>query len=286
MILLNANTPVLYTANLVYHCYAAPATSSDGGKPLSQFQQAANFSNVGLFIDDHPHFSMRVEPQPNTHIDAISMLFVAVEALATIALQGSRGRTPMTLFYHPLVDFELIPKYPATEVMNEVAILCIYYGVENMARLRDYRESYLGCEWDHVEVATIRIGDRDSRYRAKQTHDGVDDLPIPPTIAIPAGFLRTDDQPYFSYPHDASPLDITAVFITVMNALMRLSWMSSTDRVGPCWTEAGPAWDASIILRESNPPRRQPLILEVRWVLKSLRLVPDYMRRNGRWAEL
>ncbi|KAI4280560.1 MAG: hypothetical protein L6R38_004356 [Xanthoria sp. 2 TBL-2021] len=232
---------------------------------------------------------MRVRPQPNTRIDAIPMFYVAVEALATIALQGPRGRTPTVLFRlsrYPAVAIDLIPKYPATDMTNEVATLCIYYGIEDMARHRDYRESYLGCEWDHIEVATIRVWSPARSSRADQPQDGADDPSLGDTITNLTALLRTNLQPHFFYPYDASELDTTLVFITVMNALMRFSWMSIADPVGQCWIEPGPAWDASIVLSENNLPRSRPPILEVRWVLETLRLVPTHMRQSRRWAEL
>lgn len=216
------------------------------------------------------------------------MFYVAAEALATIALQGLRGRTRTVLFRlsrYPAVAIGLIPKYPATDMTNEVATLCIYYGIEDMARHREHRESYLSCEWDHVGVATIRVWSRARNSRAYQPHDGADDPSIGDTMTNMTALLRPDVQPHFFYPYNASQLDVTLVFITVMNALMRFSWMSIADPVGQYWTEPGPAWDAFIVL-PNNLPRSRPPVLEVRWVLETLRLVPSHMRQSRRWAEL
>lgn len=101
---------VLYLVALVYRCNATPAIPL---QPPDQLQQATNSSNADLFTNNHPDFSVRVPSQPNIKIEAAAMFFVTVEALATITLQGSRGRTASTLFHlekYPNVDIDLISK--------------------------------------------------------------------------------------------------------------------------------------------------------------------------------
>ncbi|CAO1603581.1 hypothetical protein XANCAGTX0491_007163 [Xanthoria calcicola] len=100
---------------------------------------------------------------------------------------------------------------------NDVVTLCIYYSKGDMARHRDYPGSYLSCEWDHVEVATIRVCSQSPNSRANRCHDGADEPSIGDTITNSVAPLRTDVQPRFFYPSNASQLDITLVFITVMN---------------------------------------------------------------------
>ena len=115
---------VVYTNTLVYCCSAAPAMFASAGKPPHQALQATRFSSVGLLTDDYLLFSMSVRPQPDTRVDALSRVFIAVEALATIALQVPRGRTPQVFFRlsgYPTVAVNFSPKHPATDMTNELA---------------------------------------------------------------------------------------------------------------------------------------------------------------------
>lgn len=90
----------------------------------------------------------------------------------------------------------------------------------------------------------------------------------------------------FCPPDNAAPLDVALVFITVTNALVRFSGMNSHDPVGQCYTEPGPAWDASIFLPGGVAPPGRPPLLRVRWTLGNVRLIPEWMRRKQRFAEV
>ena len=124
MMLSHDITSVVYTITLVYCCFAASAMSSSAGKPPLLALQATRFSSVGLLTDDYLLFSMSVRPQPDTRVDALSRIFIVVEALATIALQVPRGRTPQVFFRlsgYPTVAVNFSPKHPATDMTNELA---------------------------------------------------------------------------------------------------------------------------------------------------------------------
>ncbi|KAL8834573.1 MAG: hypothetical protein Q9170_003701 [Blastenia crenularia] len=275
---------VLCTAAFVYLSNAAPTAILDDRRSL--LQPAANISNVDLVTDDHPHFTMTVYPKDNTHIESISLLMNAVDALAIIALKDPRGRSPATHFHlpgYPIATIDLWPKRLATDVVNEVATLCIYYGIEDMVRNKDQREATFSCEWDHVEVAEVVI--RESPRTVQHLNEK---LAKPSTIdnsnltaPIPNAL-----QPDFFYIRGASNLDVSLVFITIMNALLRFSRMGSSAIVGPCWTDPGPAWDSSMVFPGNGPIRRQPPFLQVIWVIKTLKLVPNFMLQNRRFAEL
>ncbi|KAL8789166.1 MAG: hypothetical protein Q9213_001273 [Squamulea squamosa] len=285
MIFLKTITLTLFVAALVYHCHAAPAISSNVEDQPLRFQQASNFSSTRSLTDRHPHFTIRVNPVRNTQIDTISMLFIALDALTIVALRGPRSRIQARSFRladYPAVAIDLIPKHPAATVTDEVVDQCIYYGIEDIVRHEDYRETTLICEWDQLEVARLRVWNRSPRAEHLQNLSGPS---MPDTTTNANASLSATLRPQFFYPQNAAHLDQTLVFITVMNAIMRFSWLGR-DPVGQRWTDPGPGWDASFVIGPNNPPRAFPPILEPRWVIQTLRLVPECMRRNGRWSEL
>ncbi|KAL8885371.1 MAG: hypothetical protein Q9215_006764 [Flavoplaca cf. flavocitrina] len=71
-----------------------------------------------------------------------------------------------------------------------------------------------------------------------------------------------------------------------MNSLVRFSRMNSHDPVGQCYTETGPAWDASISLPGGVAPPGRPAPLRVRWVFETVRLIPEWMPWKQRFAEV
>lgn len=224
MALLKSLFPVLFTAALVEFAITDPATTSGDGNSI--LYQAANLTLLNSVpkINDHGRFSLRVYLM-NTRLNSISMMMNALDALAIISVENQVDRSLGLHFHlpsHPSVRIDVVPDYPARDVLNEVATLCIYYGMADMLKNRRFTEVALGCVWDGVEVAIVSI------TRATSSTTNV----IPNTIVTADDSSSNTLQPSFFYIPDAATLDITVAFMTLMDALVRFSRVSKTDIVG------------------------------------------------------
>ncbi|KAL8728664.1 MAG: hypothetical protein Q9166_005228 [cf. Caloplaca sp. 2 TL-2023] len=269
---------MLLTAALVYQSNAAPATPSKNGDVI--LPQAANLSQV-----DSPaynaHFSMRVRPREDYPVDSLSLFMNAVDALAIIALMDYRTRSPEMQFHspsYPSVIINVNPKPPATDTVNEVATLCIYYGMTDLVKHRQNTEATFDCLWDNVDVAEVVI--RSSDPAATPVSDT--------TTTNLTDSLQDRFQPRFFYIPSAKDLPAAVVFITIMNAIMGFSRYTKTNIIPRCYTDPGPEWDASIVFPDDGPqpPRTPPPYLEYRHGIVALNQAPRYMVQHHRFAEL
>ncbi|KAL8727970.1 MAG: hypothetical protein Q9166_005735 [cf. Caloplaca sp. 2 TL-2023] len=212
------------------------------------------------------------------------MFMNAVDALAILALKEPRSHSSTTHFHIPSsqnIVIDLKPNDPATGVMNQVASMCIYYGIEDIAKHRQYTEVSFSCQWDNVEVATIDIG----RSSAKQH-------PNAAVSSSAANTMNSSDQllaalqPEFWYLPTGRNIDTVTAFITIMNALMGFIYQSNTDVVPRSFTDAGPEWDACLVFPADGPIRTRPPFLEYRWVIGTLRQASRFMLKNRRFATL
>ncbi|KAL8724617.1 MAG: hypothetical protein Q9166_007849 [cf. Caloplaca sp. 2 TL-2023] len=165
--------------------------------------------------------------------------------------------------------------------MNWVASLCIYYGIEDIIRQLVYKEVTILCEWNDIEMVEVSI------RAASPSTDSANAASTPNTTKSTMSLLDTL-QPHFFYVRDAETLDYTVAMITIMYSITFLSRLSKTAVVPQTYTDPGPHWDASILFPGDGPrpPSDQPHFLEYRWVIGTLRLVPNFMIRNRRFAEL
>lgn len=267
--------------------HALPAAPPDDGSSL--LPQSSNFSDIGSVTNlGHPHFSVTVHPEEGTRLESIAMLMNAVDALAAIAVKDQRGRSPRMHFHsraYPSVHIDIEPKGPSTaplsDVSNEVATLCLYYGTVDMIKHQEYKVVTFSCLWDNVEVAVVYI-------------DGTP----PSTAQLPGdtAMSNTTDtvtdpqlnalQPNFFFIDNAKTLGIPLSFVTIMNALKSFFHYGSTEIVPRCFTNPGPEWDASILFFGDGPVRTRPPFLEYRYVIETLRQAPEFMWRSRKFAEL
>lgn len=265
---------LLSAATLTYLSNAAPAAPSKDGID-AVLQQASNFS-----LANHPHFDIRIHPRANMPVNSLSMLVNALDALTAIGLTDHRTRSPPMHFYspgNPHVIIDVNPKRPATTILNELATLCIYYGIADMAGRRQYTEAVFDCLWDNVYVAEVIISNRGRLATASNT-----------TTTGSLKPLGDQFQPRFFYLANAKNIDLATAFVTAMNAIRTFSSRGSTEVVaGYIYTDPGPQWDASIVFPDAHRPvRRLPPYLEYRYVIFSKRLALIYMFEHRRIAEL
>ncbi|KAL8805553.1 MAG: hypothetical protein Q9223_005311 [Gallowayella weberi] len=244
-------------------------------------QQGANLS-ISDSLTARPRFTWKVHIKLNARLDPVPMMMMAADALTIIALRDHRGRSRATNFRHTEgfdIVIDLVPKSPAIDVSNEVAILCIYYGMEDMIRHRQFQECTFACELDDVEVAVVNI------WNESSTPEAVKGSSMTETTNLTQSLLH-DLQPHFSYIDGGADISISVAFVTVMDSIMTLASFRGADVVPPGHTDPGPAWGASVIFPGDGPARRRPPFFEYRYVIDTLNLGLHYMLGHRRSAEL
>lgn len=281
MILFKSSSLVLATAFLVRPSDSAPLTPL--GMDNATIQPSVNFSAVDPLVGNS-HFSVAIYPKHDRPVDSVSMLLSAVLALSAIGLRDMRRRGPAVHYPRSVrssVVIEVKPKPPETTILNEVATLCIYYGIEEMTREKHFTEAVISCGWDDVEVAEVVIWK-------------VDSVAVPEVVSVTTFGTSTEDlqnhfEPVFIYSPGGKTLDTITSFITIMEAIMRCSRYDSaaTLPARSFYTDAGPKWDASVYFPSNlRPSRSDPPFLMVGHVIRALGLVPEFMLEHSRFAEL
>ena len=270
---------VLTTAAFVYRSNAAPATSTQDVNH-GILRQVSNFS-----LGENPSFNMRIIPLETHPVRPNSILVTAVDALTAIGLRDYRAESPpqeMRFQTPPWseVTINVIPKPPTVAILNQLATLCIYYGVANMAEYNEFVEAKFECLWDNINVADVHV-------RKKSPGTAVD---ISPSPLDSTEILTEAIQPQFYYIEDSQPIPANIVFITAMNAIKRFSLKGPNEvMVGDLVTDPGPQWDASIIYPAGpghRSIRRQPPFLKYRYALMSMKPALLFMLQHRRFAEL
>ena len=154
---------ILCIAALSYLPTASAVTINLSERSLLQRPSSnslANFANVTSLSEyPSPHFAAQLG-FGDVRLRSTSLLMNAVEALATLALKdqtaGSSGSHFQADRYSDVV-IDVEPQHPATDVLNEVALLCISYGIGHVIRRREYKNAEITCFWDAVVVALVHF---------------------------------------------------------------------------------------------------------------------------------
>ena len=272
-------TLVLFTAAFAYQSSAAPATfSQDVNHGI--LRQVSNFS-----LGENPSFNMHVIPLERNPVRPTSILVQAVDALTAI---GQRDYTAQSLpqdmrFQTPEwseIAINVIPKPPAVTILNQLATLCIYYGVANMVEHNEFVEAKFVCLWNNVNVADVHVRKRTVRTAAESTPSHVNSTNVF-TEAV---------QTQFFYIEDSQNIPANTVFVTAMNAIKSFSLKGPNEiMTGGLVTDPGPHWDASIIYPAGaghRPTRWQPPFMKYRYALMSMKPALLFMLQHRRFAEL
>ncbi|KAL8788357.1 MAG: hypothetical protein Q9213_001754 [Squamulea squamosa] len=242
MTLLKGIISTLSTAGFVYFSSAIPAPPPKNSHEI--LQQATNVSHLES-LANHAHFTIEVHPRDDERFNLLSMLMNAVDALTAIGLTDPKIRSQAIHFHAPSsphVFINVNPKQPATDVLNEVATLCIFYGVAHLVKHHQYTEAIFNYFWDNAQVADVII----RRSASIETSEVVSTIKAidPPIDGL---------QPHFFYIQDAHNLNTARAFITVMDAIKTFSSPNSAEVLpSSMYTDPGPGWDASILFPTLN----------------------------------
>lgn len=264
---------------------------------ISMLQLPSNSSLADLTASDqHEHFSYALE-FGDTRLPPTSMLMNTVEALATLALRDQTARSTATYFqweHLPDVVIEVAPEYPATDVLNEVSLLCIRWAMTDVIRQKGYNNTSIDCYWDNVVVATARFQPPGYHPLSNTTSA------LAPTAESPGGSVSnssltnaTNDtllaavvDPHFVFTPESRNIRISSVFATIFTVLSAFAFRPNTDVI-PAYTivRTGPEWDTCMLF-DASTIRARPPYFEFRWAIETVRQMPVYLLQQRRMAEL
>ena len=248
-----------------------------------------------LSAPPHPHFRIQIR-SGNIRLRSTSMLMNAIEALAALALKDQTARSSGAHFHferYPDVVIDVVPKRPATDVSNEVSLLCIRWGMTDVIINGIYKDTEVDCLWDSVVVAQVNF-ERSGFQSLLNTTSA-----LAPTAESSGGSVNpsspittTNDTilaavtPSFYFRADSQTLSIPCVFVTTMAVLTAFAYKPNTDPV-ETWAivRTEPEWDTSMLF-EPYLIRARPPFFEYRWAIETVRQMPGFLLQQGRFAEL
>lgn len=243
----------------------------------------------------NPRFDARIG-YGDDRLRSTSLLMNGVDALATLALKDQTARSSGAHFHferYPDVVIDVTPKYPAVDVLNEVALLCIWWGMAVVLRERGYKDAEIDCLWDTVVVAQVNF-ERSGYLSLLNTTNA-----LAPTAKGPGGSVSpsslittTNDTllaavtPGFYFHENSQTLSIPSVFFTTITVLTAFAYYPNTDPV-ETWAivRTGPEWDTSMLF-EPYSIRTRPPFFEYRWAIEAVRQMPGFLLQQRRFAEL
>ena len=262
----------------------------------SSIPSLANINTTHSLIDFPAGFEVRV--RYGDHLfRLIDLLRNGVAALHPLALRDAEARTAGVHYYFRRVGDMVIdvqPTHPATDISNEVALLCIYFGIKASLTDQRYVNARYDCIVDEVEIAHVTIEPARHRLPSKGTKIS------PATVARvrDSGSISTNDlritntslkafTPTFDFRPDGQTMTIAAVFLTAMTAIMHWGLHPKTERLPP-YTAISPGreWDAHLIFVESTPRRVWPPFFESRWAIEMAKQLPFFCAASHVFAEL
>lgn len=253
---------------------AAPATPKNG---IS--------TNTTVNDNPHSHFSFDVFPTP-VHLDPTAVLINGLDALASLALEDDKTRNRVRRFRssdYTDVKISVVPKGSAKDFSSEVASLCIYYGIEELARYGTYVEATFTCKWDSIEVARVDLDAVATLRYPKLVGDDSDAHANNTSVVTARGLPGNEIKPNFVFLAGGHSLLHDVVFITLMNAILRFSPPRATELfpsdvvidAGLPWKEKG-YLDLAGVSGGGDRPSSPPY-LDYHVVIESLRQVPRFM---------
>ncbi|CAD6570007.1 MAG: hypothetical protein ASARMPREDX12_003268 [Alectoria sarmentosa] len=225
-----------------------------------------------------------------------SLLMNGVEALATLALKDQAARIPSAHFHiqsYPDAIIDVEPERPATDVSNEVALMCISWGLRNWIEDREYRIVEVECIWDDVLVAHVVFEQASYQASSNATEalsltaerpGGTGNLSSP--IASANDTLLEAVTPGFSFPPNSETLPILNVFYLTIKVLTAFARIPNTDTVGTYDVVSLDGEWESYMLFEPASIRARPPYFEYRWAIETVRQIPGFCLQQGRFAEI
>ncbi|KAG6994092.1 hypothetical protein G7Y79_00047g083180 [Physcia stellaris] len=238
----------------------------------------------------------------------MSLLMLGVNSLATLALKDPRASSHgayYRLAEYPAVTLTIYPRDRSRGVTYDVALQCVFFGMNYFISNGLSKNASLDCFWDTTLVAQV-ILDRPTTAApsaitaASKANAGTlesldrssaidpDSTKLSPSTDIPNPKNTTSSTltTHFSYPDSAHPMTIASVFITTLTVLKALAPYPATDIMTHHKTiETDPRWD-TIVRFSADAARTELPFCDYGWLIESTRRMPAFMVERGRWAEV
>lgn len=283
--------------------------SSAAGLKPSNTQSLQPPSNLSLAGSSDPKW-LEVQPSSpfrasivlgNFSLSVISILMLGVEAIATLALRDYEARISglyLRIEKYPYVAIAIRPQHRSLGVTNEVALRCIHYGMEYIARHQEFNNATIDCFWYNQRVAQVFFErpkilsglSGHSRSAMATTLGNIVESPSQnlcttgssdhDTCALDIFSSRV--TPHYFFDNNSREISVLGVFMTTMTVLTFLAMFKSTDHLGLDRIIES-EWDTSM---RFHTGRTQPPFCDYGWLIETVRRIPSFMLQEKRFAEI
>ncbi|KAL8768077.1 MAG: hypothetical protein Q9209_005620 [Squamulea sp. 1 TL-2023] len=237
-------------------------------------------------VGNNPRFSARVG-FGDVNLEPIAILMLGAYALAHLSLKDMTGRIPSTIFdmaAYPDVVIKIQSMGPTSDILNEVALLCIFQSIAYTAHLRQYRNSETDCHWDNKLVARIYV-ERQSQSPDTNilslTRESSGASPTTNTSTVQSGAVT----PRFAFSQGSQLFTVENVFIVALAVLKEFAYKPNEDPVRT-YTYVKTEWSPAFMLFEPESIRSRPPYFEYRWAIETIPKMLAFLVRARRFADL
>ena len=262
-----------------------------------------NTTNLDLTID--PRFGFKAD-YAETDLPRTPLLMNVVELLAQYAQLGwlsqVKPRHGVVLSEYPQVEIAVLPAAPAKSVEVRLVIWGIWTAIRDIIDKKEFHEAEFEILWEREVVTYIyfSLPQDGQSNRSFGTDESLTLLPGPnKTVGSILDNSRSSQaspdaladgnfgwRPVFG--PTAKTLTVVEVFLTVMAGLKNAAPHAALDKVtGPYASAATDVYaNVQFYIHKRTSPRIKPPFFQYIHVIKSLRLVPAYMLRMGKFSEM
>ena len=282
----------------------ALAIPSSHGLSSTSFANAPLLNNTGI----DPRFGFKVQ-YGETDLPKTPFLMNVVELLAQYAeqdwLSNARQHRGVVLPEFPQVEIAVLSATPTTTVQVRMVVWGIWVAIRDIVNNNNFHEAEIEIFWELEPAAYIYFTlPMDLKTPRENGSLGTDE----PLTLLPgsnttiggdfdysnttAGSLDALNDGQFSWQPVFGPTAKTLtpfeVFLTVMAGLKNAAPHAASDKIpGPYASAAMDVYaNVQFYLHKRRAPRTRPPYFQYIHVIQALRMVPGYMLRRSRFAEL
>ena len=265
-----------------------------------------NTTTLDLTID--PRFGFKAD-YAETDLPRTPLLMNVVELLSQYAQLGwlsqVKRRHGVVLPEYPQVEIAVLPAAPAKSVEVRLVIWGIWTAIRDVIDKKEFHEAEFEILWEREVVAYIYFSlPEDGQVISSNRSFGTDEsLTLSPGPNKTVGSILDNSRSSQASPDavndgnfswkpifgpTAQTLTVIEVFLTVMAGLKNAAPHAASDKVtGPYASAATDVYaNVQFYIHKRTSPRITPPFFQYIHIIESLRLVPAYMLRLGRFSEM
>lgn len=304
---------ILGTAAVFSICPSTIGSPAIPSEDLSFLQPVSTNNSTGLSLPItpiDPRFSITRTVGPNTPLAQNSLLMIAVNEMAKLALRDWNGRVgsfrSQQISGYSEVLIVMRTARPARKIDTRIVVWGLYAAIDNMRLNHRFQMNEYQLYWDNSMVGTLRFSSTvalESATGVQQSETERLDLTLPTLPSIVNTFQNgTEDKTssadstgsledfFFAdclYIQDAQPLTFEEVLVPIITTLRdvaaapKASFMDGKFLVQPI------GMDAKVLFggRDYGPISERNTY-QYEYVIRALRAIPDFFLRNNRFAEM